>query len=53
MDSEPSEQGLTGIIVYFLFLLGSVIIGPLEAVLGLALYWLFSSQDETATSQQG
>lgn len=37
METSPSNQGL---LAYLLFLLGAVFIGPLEAVLGLALYWL-------------
>ncbi|WP_275039779.1 hypothetical protein [Haloferax elongans] len=40
--STHSRGGIGGILVYSLFLLSTVIIGPLEAVLGLALYWLFS-----------
>ncbi|WP_258302609.1 hypothetical protein [Haloferax larsenii] len=41
--STHSHDGIGGILVYTLFLLGTVIIGPLEAVMGLALYWLFSN----------
>lgn len=43
MDTSPSNHGL---LAYLLFLLGAVFIGPLEAVLGLALYWLLGRQQE-------
>ena len=40
-----------GLAVYFLFTLGAIFIGPLEAVLGLAGYWLLTDDhDETTVS---
>lgn len=36
-----------GLIAYFLVLLGAIFIGPLEAVLGLAAYWLLTDEDPT------
>ncbi|WP_396611849.1 hypothetical protein ACH9L7_00760 [Haloferax sp. S1W] len=41
--STHSAGDIGGIVVYSLFVLGAVVIGPLEAVLGLALYWLFDN----------
>jgi hypothetical protein len=40
MPDSPSTDGSEGLLAYALFLLGGVFVGPLEAVLGLALYWL-------------
>ena len=40
MTPEPSGDDARGIVAYSLFLLGAVIVGPLEAALGLACYWL-------------
>ncbi|QCC61790.1 hypothetical protein DVR14_24990 (plasmid) [Natrinema thermotolerans] len=48
MDTSRSNHGLSA---YFLFLLGAVFIGPLEAVLGLALYWLLGSQEESPQTE--
>lgn len=36
-----------GLVVYFLFSLGAIFIGPLEAVFGLAAYWLLTDDNET------
>jgi hypothetical protein len=44
MDTSGSNRGL---LAYFLFLLGAVLVGPLEAVLGLAVYWLLGGQKQT------
>lgn len=44
MDTSRSDHGL---LAYLLFLLGAVFIGPLEAVLGLALYWLLGSREDS------
>jgi hypothetical protein len=44
MSARPSGDGLRGIVVYVLFLLGSVFVGPLEAVVGLAAYWLLGGR---------
>jgi hypothetical protein len=46
---DPDDYGL---VVYFLFTLGAIFIGPLEAVLGLAGYWLFTAE-ETDSGRQG
>ncbi len=48
MDTRRSNHGL---LAYFLFLLGAVFIGPLEAVLGLAFYWLLGSQEESPQNE--
>ncbi|WP_201287804.1 hypothetical protein [Salinirussus salinus] len=42
MNVEPSTEDQLGLLVYALFLVGAVLVGPLEAVLGLALYWLLA-----------
>jgi hypothetical protein len=52
MSSRTSGDGLRGVAVYALFLLGTVVVGPLEAVLGAALYWLFSSEDGASTADR-
>lgn len=41
-----------GLVVYFLVLLGTIFIGPLEAVLGLAAYWLLTDEDPDTESQR-
>jgi hypothetical protein len=46
MDATPSTGSLYDILVYLLFMLGAVFVGPLEAVLGLALYWLVGNQGQ-------
>ena len=46
MDTSPSSESIFGMLVYFLFLLVAVFLGPLEAVLGLALYWLLGDDEE-------
>jgi hypothetical protein len=46
MNFRPSTESGFGMLVYLLFLLGAVFIGPLEAVLGLALYWLLGDDEE-------
>ncbi|WP_324665666.1 hypothetical protein [Haloarcula sediminis] len=46
MDTSPSSESIFGMLVYFLFLLLAVFLGPLEAVLGLALYWLLGDDEE-------
>ncbi len=38
MNTQPSNNGLLGMVVYLLFLLDTVVVGPLEAILGLGLY---------------
>jgi hypothetical protein len=53
MPSETSPDGRTGIdlgmVAYFLFPLSAVFIGPLEAALGLAVYWVFDPEREEPT----
>jgi hypothetical protein len=39
----------SGLVVYFLFTLGAIVIGPLEAVLGLAGYWLLTGDHGETT----
>ncbi|ELY81697.1 hypothetical protein C486_06748 [Natrinema gari JCM 14663] len=46
MDTSPSTGSVFGLLVYFFFLLTAVFIGPLEAVLGLGLYWLYGDDAE-------
>ncbi|MDZ5810812.1 hypothetical protein U4E84_05565 [Halorubrum sp. AD140] len=46
MDTSPSPESIFGMLVYFLFLLVAVFLGPLEAVLGLGLYWLFRDDED-------
>jgi len=46
MDTSPSNESIFGMLVYFLFLLVAVFLGPLEAVLGLALYSLLGNSEE-------
>jgi hypothetical protein len=46
MDTSPSSESIFGMLVYFLFLLVAVFLGPLEAVLGLALYWLLEDDEK-------
>ena len=43
---DPDDYGL---VVYFLFTLCAIFIGPLEAVLGLAGYWLLTDEDGEKT----
>ena len=43
---DPDDYGL---VVYFLFTLGAIFIGPLEAVLGLAGYWLLTDDHGETT----
>ncbi len=43
MRLRPSIDGTLGTLVSIPFLLGSVLVGPPEAILGVALYWLVSS----------
>jgi len=47
--SRKSESDDYGLVVYFLFTLCAIFIGPLEAVLGLAGYWLFTGEDGEKT----
>jgi len=47
--SRQEESDNYGLIVYFLALLGVIFIGPLEAVLGLAAYWLLTDDDTETT----
>ena len=42
---DADDSTLSGILVYAVFLPGTVLIGPLEAVLGLVLYWLVGASD--------
>jgi len=46
MDTSPSSESIFGMLVYFLSLLVAVFLGPLEAVLGLALYSLLRNSEE-------
>jgi len=46
MDTSPSSESISGILVYFLSLLVAVFLGPLEAILGLAIYSLFRNSEE-------
>ncbi len=46
MDPRSSTESVFGMLVYFLFLLVAVFLGPLEAGLGLALYWLLGDDEE-------
>ena len=46
MDTSPSSESISGILVYFLSLLVAVFLGPLEAALGLALYSLLRNGEE-------
>ena len=46
MDTSPSSESISGTLVYFLSLLVAVFLGPLEAVLGLALYSLLRNSEE-------
>ena len=46
MDTGPSSESISGILVYFLSLLVAVFLGPLEAILGLALYSLLRNGEE-------
>jgi len=45
MDTSPSSESMFGMLVYFLSLLVAVFLGPLEAVLGLGLYWLLRNSE--------
>jgi hypothetical protein len=46
----------SGLLAYVLFMLGGIFVGPLEAVLGLAAYWLLTddetSEDDTRPREQ-
>ncbi|SER41459.1 hypothetical protein [Natrinema salaciae] len=48
--SETVEPDDYGMLVYFLFFLGAIFVGPLEAVLGLAAYWLLRGDDEVSVN---
>ena len=50
MNTSPSTESMFGMLVYFLFLLAAVLLGPLEAVLGLALYWLLGDDEKQRQS---
>ncbi len=50
MDTSPFTESISGMLVYFLFLLVAVLLGPLEAVLGLALYWLLGDDEKQRQS---
>ncbi|WP_204357298.1 hypothetical protein [Halogeometricum borinquense] len=50
MGRDTSDGSIRGVVAYGLFLLGAVFIGPLEAVVALALYWLLDSPQESAQS---
>jgi len=43
---NPDDYGLA---VYLLFTLGTIFIGPLEAMLGLVGYWLLTDDDGEKT----
>lgn len=47
MQTDSETGTLRGIIVFLLFTLGTIFIGPLEAVLGLALYWLVGDPEDS------
>lgn len=49
-DDERTDYGL---IAYFLVLLGAVVVGPLEAVLGLAAYSLLTDEETDTRTQLG
>ncbi|WP_166035378.1 hypothetical protein [Halorussus pelagicus] len=53
MDDDDSSEAADHLrmVVYLLFLGGSVFVGPLEAVLGLAVYWLFDSEETESTPE--
>lgn len=45
------ETDTYGLIAYVLFPLGAIFVGPLEAVLGLGVYWLLTDdENETPVS---
>ncbi|WP_276249414.1 hypothetical protein [Haloarcula rara] len=43
-DGTDDTGSISGVLVYAAFLLGSVFVGPLETVLGLAVYWLVGTK---------
>lgn len=47
MDNSSSNSSGRGIAAFFLFSLGSIFIGPLEAVIGLVAYAIFSSSQQS------
>ncbi|NHN48438.1 hypothetical protein G9464_12655 [Halostella sp. JP-L12] len=48
---DRNPDGDAGVLAYVAFLIAAVFIGPLEAVLAVALYWLFDhDEDEPATA---
>ena len=46
MNPSTSNESLFGMLAYVGFLLVAVFLGPLEAGLGLALYWLLGDDTE-------
>lgn len=46
MDTSPAPEGMVGLLVYFIFMLVAVFIDSLEAILGVALYWLGEDNEE-------
>ena len=46
-----SSESMLGMLVYSVFLLLAVFIGPLEAVLGLAFYWLLGDEEKQNQSR--
>ena len=51
MDGSPSNESAHSMVAYVLFLLGAVFIGPLEAALGLVLYWMLGDQPQPQTDR--
>jgi hypothetical protein len=49
MTDDSDALDYSGVVVYLLFLIGTVFVGPLEAVVGLAVYWLFGSEETEST----
>ena len=52
MDNSPSNGSGRGMAAFFLFTLGTIFIGPLEAVVGLVAYALFSSSEQSDTDSR-
>lgn len=52
MNADSNTTDYLGLLAYFLFPLTVIFVGPLEAVLALAAYWLVGT-DEEATGRGG
>jgi hypothetical protein len=50
MDTSPSTESAFGVLAYFLFVLATVLVGPLEAVLGMVAYWLLGDDGKQTSS---